>query len=134
MITAALALLSAVGAWLAWRRNPMYSASMSWRLLGAMVLAIAALILLIVSAVNLTANRSAPVVLATMLTVVVVGALAMIFIIQAVSTPKTAKLITALPPSAKLVHVHRQKVYRWAKLLAILLAVCAALGLVVPGN
>src|ERR1700722_779479 len=134
MITAALALLSAVGAWLAWKRNPMYSASLSWRLLGVIVLSIAALILLIVSAINLTANRSGPVVLATMLTVVVIGALAMIFIIQTVSTPKTAKLTTTLPASAKLVHVHRQKVYHWAKLLVILLAVCAALGFVVPGN
>ena len=134
MITAALALLSAVGAWLAWKRNPMYSATLSLRLLGVIVLSVAALILLIVSAVNLTANRSGPVVLATMLTVVVIGALAMIFIIQTVSTPKAAKLTTTLPASAKLVHVHRQKVYHWAKLLAMLLAVCAAQGFVVPGN
>jgi hypothetical protein len=134
MVTAALALLMAAGAWLAWKRNPLYSASLSLRLLGVMVLSIAALILLIVSAVNLTANRSGPVVLATMLTVVVIGTLAMIFIIQAVSTPKAAKLTTTLPASATLVNVHRRKVYHWAKLLAIVLAVCAAQGFVVPGN
>jgi hypothetical protein len=134
MITAALALLSAVGGWLAWKRNPMYSASASLKLLGVMVLSMAALVLAIVAAVHLTANRSGPVVLAAMLTVIILGTFAMIFVIQTVSTPKAAKLTTTVPASAKLVHLHRRMVYHWAKVLAILIAVCAAQGFIVPGN
>ena len=69
-----------------------------------------------------------------MAAVVVFGALSLIFIIRAVSTPPEAKLVMALPPSAKLVHVHRRKVYKWAKFSAILLAVCAILAMVIPGD
>jgi hypothetical protein len=134
MITAALALFGAFGAWLAWRRNPMYSASSSLRILGVVAVSIAVLVLAIVAAVKFTENRSAPVVIATMLTVVVLGTFAMIFIIQTVSTPKEARLATVLPPSATLVQVHRRKVYHWAKILATLVAVFAVLGVVVPGN
>jgi hypothetical protein len=65
--------------------------------------------------------------------VVLVGTLVMIFGIMAVSTPKEAKLVTALPPTATLVHFHRQKVYRWAKILAGIIGVCAVVGLLVPG-
>src|ERR1700684_2319508 len=91
MITAALALIGAFGAWLAWRRNPMYSASSSARILGVVALSIAVLVLAVVGAVKLTESRSAPVVLGVMLTVVVLGTFAMIFVIQGVSTPKEAR-------------------------------------------
>jgi hypothetical protein len=134
MITAALALFGAFGAWLAWRRNPMYSASSSVRILGVVAVSIAVLVLAVVGAVKFTENRSGPVVLGTMLTVVVLGSLAMIFIIQTATTPKEARLATALPASAALVQVHRQKVYHWAKVLGALVAIFAVLGAVVPGN
>ena len=112
----------------------MYSTTSTLRLVGGVALAVAALVLVLVAAVNFAATRSAPVMLATMLTVVVAGSLAMIFVIQSLSTPKAAKLTTAVPSSATLVHVHRQKVYRWAMFPTILLAVCAVLGLILPGN
>jgi hypothetical protein len=134
MITAALALFGAFGAWLAWRRNPMYSASSSVRILAAVLLSIGVLVLAIVGAVKFTENRPVLVVIGTMLTVVVLGTFAMIFIIQSVSTPKEARLATVLPASARLVHVHREKVYHWAKILGALVAVFAVLGVVVPGN
>jgi hypothetical protein len=134
MITAALALFGAFGAWLAWKRNPMYAAASSARILGVVVVSIAVLVLVVVGAVNLTENRSAPVVIGTMLTVVVLGTFAMIFVIQSVSTPKEARLATALPASATIVQVHRQKVYHWAKYLGGLVAIFAVLGIVVPGN
>jgi hypothetical protein len=134
MITAALALFGAFGAWLAWKRNPMYSAASSARILGVVVVSIAVLVLVVVGAVNLTENRSAPVVIGTMLTVVVLGTFAMIFVIQSVSTPKEARLATALPASATIVQVHRQKVYHWAKYLGGLVAIFAVLGIVLPGS
>lgn len=134
MYTVVLALMSAAGAWVTWRRNPMYSTSSTLRLLGVTLLSIAALVFVIIAAIDLTKQRSEGVVLATMFSVVVAGALAMIFIIMAVSTPKDAKLTTALPKSVKLVHVHRQKAYTWMEILALTLVGCAALGLLVPGN
>jgi hypothetical protein len=134
MITAVLALFGAFGAWLAWRRNPMYSASSSARILGVVVLSIAVLVLVVVGAVKFTENRSDAVVFGTMLTVIVLGTFAMIFVIQSVSTPKEARLATVLPDSAKVVQVHRQKVYHWAKYLAGLVAIFAVLGAVMPGN
>jgi hypothetical protein len=51
-----------------------------------------------------------------------------------VTTPQEAKLATALPPSAKLVHIHRQKVYKLAKFFAILLATLGIPAIVIPGN
>jgi hypothetical protein len=130
----ALALLSVVGAWHAWRRNPAYSTRSTLRLVGVTALCIIALILVIVTAVNLTINRSPAVAISTAFAVVVVGALGMIFIIQYVSTPKSTRLDTAVPPSATLVHVYRQKVYKLAKFFAILLALCALLALLIPGD
>jgi len=129
----ALALLSVVGAWHAWRRNPAYSNRSTLRLVGVTGLCITALILVIVAAVNLTIHRSEAVAMGTMFAVVVLGALGMIFIIQYASTPKAARLTTAVPASAKLVHVYRRKVYKLAKFFAILLALCAVLALLIPG-
>jgi len=133
MYPVALALLGAAGAWLAWRRNPLYSAASTLRLLGVVVLSVAALMLVIMAGVDLTNHRSAPVMLTTLLTVVILGTLAMIYIIQVASIPKAAQLTTVLPPSAKLLNLHRLKVYVWAKALALLLGVCAVLGSLSPG-
>jgi hypothetical protein len=134
MYAAVLALFSVVGAWMAWRRNPSYTTRSTIRSLLVAALAIAGLIGLIVVAVNFATNRSAPVAYATMATVIVVGSLAMIFILQAASTPKDAKLTTALPASAKILHVHRQQVYHWSKVFAVIIAVCGVLALLIPGD
>jgi hypothetical protein len=128
-----LALLSVVGAWHAWRRNPAYSDRSTLRLVGVTALCISALVLVIVTAVNLTIHRSPAVAMSTMFAVVVIGALGMIFIIQYVATPKSARLATVIPASATLVHVYRRKVYKLAKFFAILLAICALLALLIPG-
>jgi len=133
MYMVALAFLSMVGAWLAWRRNPMYSAASTVRMVLVIALMIAGLVLAIIGVVNLTKNSSETVSVAAMIGVVIVGTLVMIFGIMAVSTPKAAKLVTALPPTAKLVHFHRQNVYRWARIIAGIVAVCAAVGLLIPG-
>jgi hypothetical protein len=134
MWMAALALLSVVGAWHAWRRNPAYSNRSTLRLVGVTALSIIALILVIAAAVKLTIHRSEAVALGTMFAVVVIGALGMIFIIQYASTPKAARLTTAVPASATLVHVYRRKVYKLAKFFAILLALCGVLALLIPGE
>src|SRR5450631_579397 len=134
MWMAAVALLTVVGAWHAWRRNPAYSNRSTLRLVGVTALSIIALILVIVSAVKLTIHRSEAVVMGTMFAVVVIGALGMIFMIQYASTPKSARLTTAVPASATFVHVYRRKVYKLAKFFAVLLALCGVLALLIPGD
>jgi hypothetical protein len=132
MWTAALALLCVIGAWHAWRRNPAYSGRSTLRLVGVTALAIIALMSVIVAVVNLTMDRPPVVAMSAMFAVVVLGALGMIFIIQYVSTPKSARLTTEVPASATLVNVYRRKVYKLAKFFAILLAIVAVLALLIP--
>jgi hypothetical protein len=134
MVAAALALFSMVGAWLAWRRNPLYSAAATLRMMVVIGLSIAALILAIIAATHFSMNRSEPVAVATILGVVILGTLAMVFIVQKVTTPKDARLTTALPAGTKILHVHRRKVYKWLKGLAIFLAACGALAWIIPGD
>jgi hypothetical protein len=134
MIPALFAILSVIGAWTAWRHNPLYSARSTVRSAAVVLLAIAAMVGIIIAAVNLTINRSPTVMGGTMAAVIIFSALSMIFIIQAVSTPPAGKLTTVLPPSAKLVHVHRKKFYKLAKFFAILLACLSALAIAIPGD
>jgi hypothetical protein len=134
MIPALIALLSIAGAWTTWRRNPLYSTRSALHSLLIVLLAIAALIATIVAAVNFTEGKSGVVVGITMGAVVIFGAFGMIFVIQTFTTPKEAQLHTAVPPSAKLVNVHRKKVYKWTKIVAIVSACFGLLGWILPGN
>jgi hypothetical protein len=133
MIPVLLGLLSGAGAWMAWRRNPLYSTRSALRSTAFVLLAIAAIISLNVAVVNLTLHRSPNVALISIGVAVVLSTISLIFIIQAVSTPKEAKLGLDLPPSAKVVHIHRQRIYQWTKLLVILLVLCANLAFLLPG-
>jgi len=134
MYLAVFALLSCVGAWLAWRRNPLYSTRSTLRVVFVVGLSIAAVIGLIIAAVNFTMHKSPVVAGITLAAVIIFGTLSLIFIIQSVSTPQQAKLEVTLPPGAKLVHFHRQKIYKWVKVLAIMVAICGTLGIVIPGD
>jgi hypothetical protein len=134
MIPVLFAIIAGVGAWTAWRRNPLYSTRSALRSAVFVLLAIAAVIGVIVGVVNLTINRSPAVAGIAIGTVVLLGTLSLIFIIQSVTTPKEAKLATGLPPSAKVVSLHRQKVYKWAKLSAMVLAIVGILGIAIPGD
>jgi hypothetical protein len=127
-------LLSMAGAWIAWRRNPLYSTRSTLRSAVVVLLSVTAIIGLIVAAVDLTVHKSPAVVGTTMAAVIVFGALSLIFIIQAVSTPKAARLETVLPPLAVLVHFHRKKIYKWVKFFVIFIAACGFLGIVIPGD
>jgi hypothetical protein len=134
MLPLLFAVVLGVGAWTAMRRNPAYAKQSMWRPLLVILLAVGAMLLAVVAAVTLTAHKSPMVVGITLGSVIVVGTLAMVFIISSATTPKTAKLTSTLPAGAKLVHLHRQKTYGWAKFLAALVAVLCALGFVLPGN
>jgi hypothetical protein len=128
---AILALLSVAGAWVAWRRNPNYSVRATLRFLVAAAIAAGAAIGLIVAATQFADGKSMPIAMGIMLVAVVVVTLTMIFVIQRVSTPASARLHVDLPPSAVLVNVHRRKAYLWMKVLGAILGVCA-LGALLP--
>ena len=134
MLLVGFALLSVVGAWMTWRRNPLYSARSAVRSVVVILLAIAALVAVIVATVDFAADKSPVVFGITMGAVIMLGAFSLIFIIQKVTTPKEARLETALPPGTKIVHVHRQKVYIWTKRMAIVVAGLGLLGFLLPGN
>lgn len=130
MFTFLFALLTVAGAWLAWRHNPLYSTWSTLRTVGVVGLSVAAVIAVIVAAVNLTIDRPAPVALGTMLAVVIVGTLALIFMIQSMSTP----LVSVVPASVKMLHTHRQKTYLWCKRFGIMVLVAFALAVALPGT
>ena len=134
MLAVLFALISAAGAWLAWRRNPLYSTRSTLRTVVFAGLAIAAVIALVVATVNLTINRPPLVAMSALGAVIVASTLALIFIIQAVSTPREARLTTAVPASAHIQRLHRRGVFGWARLFAVFVAVCAVLALVLPGD
>jgi hypothetical protein len=127
------ALMAIAGSWVAWRHNPLYSTRSTLRMLVALVLLIAAALFVIVAAIKLTSGRSEGMQLGVMFGVVVVLTLAMIFSIQAVTVPKTARLTSTLPPSAKVLTVFRQSFYKWAKGFLVFVAACGVLCLVLPG-
>jgi hypothetical protein len=115
MYAAVLGLMTCAGAWMAWRRHPLYSAHSSFRMLAEVLLLIAACICIIALSVRWTEHSSSTVQLASMLTVVVVLTLAMVFSITAIQTPKSAQLHTILPPTVTLLNLYRRSVLPWAK-------------------
>lgn len=119
------------GAWTAWRRNPLYSARSTWHAAVIILLAIAAVIGLIVAVVKLTIHSSLAVSLTAIFSTIIVATLALIFFIQAATVPRESKP-AALPHSVKLVTNNRAKIYKWVKLLAVLIAIFA-LGSLIPG-
>jgi hypothetical protein len=122
-----------MGAWTAWRRNPMYSARSTLKSAAIVLMTVAGMVGIVVAAVNLTIGKSVAVAATTLGLVIVFGALGMIYIIQSVTVPKESKA-AALPHSVKLVTTNRRKIYKWVKVFAVLIGGFALLGLLIPGN
>lgn len=108
-------LLTVVGAWAAWRSNPLYSTRSTIKFLAVLALAIAAVIGLVIAAVNLTIGKSPIIAFTTLGAAIVVGTLTLIFIIMGLTNPRPA----TMPSSTPLVRFHRQKTYKWFPRLAI---------------
>jgi len=124
------AMLSVVGSWFAWKRNPTYSAGKTLRLVGGMGLGIGAFVALDVLVVNLTIH-SAPWVLYVSMGVLILGSvLGMFLISRAFTRPKEEPLPAGVP----LVTLHRRKVYGWAKVAGIVIGAFALLGLLLPAG
>jgi hypothetical protein len=124
------ALIAVVGAWAAWRANPLFSMRATVRFLAIVGLAVGADVGAVVAAVNLTAHSSRTVVFVTLATVLTLGTMALVWIIVAVSTPPVAAFSKAIP----LTRVHRSKLIPWTKRFCWLLAVFGLLAVVIPGD
>jgi hypothetical protein len=132
MYAAVLGIISCIGAWLAWRRHPLYSPTATFRVLGEILLLIGASICIIVVTVNLIQNRPLPVQVGALFTVIVLVALGMIFSITALTTPKSAHLNTVLPPDVPVVNLRRRTVTHWLKVTGVFAVICAA-ACAIPG-
>jgi len=130
MYLAIFALVSAVGAWAAWRSNPLYSRMATLRFIAAIVLGAAAVVGIILAALTLTEKSSPLVANVTLAFAVLIGTIAFIWIIVAASTPK----VPPLPRAATLVRVHRAKLGRYARWFVGSMVVLGLLAIVVPGD
>ena len=122
------------GAIAAIRRNPSYTTGSILRSIPIILLAIGAVIGLIIATVHFTNGRPTPSWSGTIVIVSFLGCFFLIYVIYTVTTPKDARLTSALPSGATLVHIHRRKVYLWAKIAVVLLLVCGMLKLALPTN
>jgi hypothetical protein len=130
MYMAIFALLSAVGAWAAWRSNPLYSRAATLRFVAVIVIGTAAVVGIILAALSLTANSSPLVANIALALAVLVGTSAFIWIIVAASTPK----VPPLPRATKLVRVHREKLVRYARWFVGSMLGLGLLAILVPGD
>lgn len=131
MVQLVFALLFLFSAWAAWRRHPLYSRRSTLRAIFVVLLAVAGAITLIVAAVKFSEGRSPAVGFSAIGVVIVVDTLALIFIITAFTTPRESKP-ASLPHATHLVTTNRAKVYKWAKVFAIIIGVFLIPGLLIP--
>jgi len=127
------ALMSVAGAWAAWHHDPRHVGQSGLRLLVAILLLIAAAVLAIVTTVKYMQGLSEALQFVLMGILVVALVFGMVFAVKALATPKSARLTTTLPPSAKVLTLHRDHLYAWGKYVVGFFAVCGA-GLLIPGN
>jgi len=127
------ALMSIAGAWTAWHHDPRHVGQSGLRVVVAILLLIAAAVLAIVTTVKYTQGLSEATQLILLGILIVALVFGMVFCVKAVATPKSARLTTALPPSAKVLTLHRDHLYAWTKFVVGFFVVCGA-GLLIPGD
>jgi hypothetical protein len=132
MYAALLALTSCVGAWIAWRRHPLYSPTATFRVVGEILLLIGASICIIIVTVYLIQKQPVGVQVGVLFAVIVLLTLGMIFSISAVTVPKSAKLNTTVPKAVPILNLRRRSVVHWLKVTAVYVAICAAV-CAIPG-
>jgi hypothetical protein len=130
MYQAIFALLTAVGAWLAWRSNPLYSTKATLRFVAGVGATIAAFVAAIVAVTDAVQNRPMIAQAAALAATVLVGTLAFIWVIIVLSSRR----IPPLPAGAKPVYLHRAKVGWWARRLVIALVAFGIAAAVLPGD
>jgi hypothetical protein len=121
-------LMAVISAWVAWRNNPMFSARSTIRFFLAVGLMLAVVIAAMFQAANYSTQHPGPIGFTTIGAAILFGAVAMIWVIMAVSTPKSAPL----PASVSVVHVYRKKLSVWLKRYLGTVLVLALLEIVLP--
>jgi hypothetical protein len=122
--------LTILGGWFAWRRNPMYSAGKTVQVIflfgGTIAIVLAALIAL----VNWTAHEPTGVVVTSDIVCFFAGMALILSIAMRVFNPAPA----ALPGGTKLVTVNRRRIIPWLKALAYILAAMGVIALFLSPN
>jgi hypothetical protein len=126
MYGAVLALISCAGAWIAWRRHPLYSPGATFRAFAETLLLVIAAACAVFATVHLTEHKSFTVQMIALFSVIIIIALGLIFSITAITTPKSAKLNTTLPPAVTLVNMYRRRVIHFLKPSLVFLVIVAA--------
>ena len=132
MYGAVLALISCAGAWVAWRRHPLYSQTATFRPFAELVLLLIAAACAVFVTVRLTENKSLTVQMIALFSVIIVITLGLIFSITAITTPKSARLKTTLPPETPLIYMFRRRVFHFFKVSLVFFAIVAA-ACIIPG-
>ncbi len=117
-------LLGLLGTWAAFRKSPLFSYKTAGKLVGITVVIVA--LVLGVAQLNLSPNALA-ITLVVMIPFIGIGATALIIHI-------TDSHVAKLPPSTRLLTVHRHRVYRWIWRLLILLLLCGAATAILPDS
>ena len=128
MYLALIAIFGVFGSWAVWKRNPLFSAGKTWRIVGGMGLGIAAFVALDILLVNLTIHSSPWVAGGSLGLLIIVSVMGMYLISRAFTKPREQPLPVGIP----LVTVHRQKVWLWTRRGGIFIAGLGLLGLVLP--
>jgi hypothetical protein len=121
-------LMAVLSAWVAWRNNPLFSARSTIRFLLTVGLMLAVVIAAIFKAADYSTEHQGPVGFTLIGAVILFGTIAMIWVVIAVSTPKSAPL----PASANILHVHRAKLWVWGKRYVWTVLALLLLELVLP--
>jgi hypothetical protein len=130
MYLALYALLTAAGAAIAWRSNPMYSLGRTLRFLAVTGLAVAVIVGAIIAVINATQRMSQFASGMALGITVLLGTLFFIWAIVTVSTPHAGPM----PRGTKLVNVHRTHVVPWLQRVPIALVLLAFLVFVTRGD
>jgi hypothetical protein len=122
--------LTIVGGWFAWRRNPMYSARKTVQVIFLFGGTIAVVLGAMIGLVNWTLHEPTGVVVSCDIVFFFAGIALIISVAMRVFNPAPA----ALPEGTKLVTVNRQKIIPWLKALAYILAAMGVVALFLSPN
>jgi hypothetical protein len=126
--------LTIAGAFTAWRRSPLYSLKITFKLIGAFLLIVAVVAgatYVLVNGAMLTSPTRSPIVeaIAGFVALLTLACASSILIVRI-----TDKHVAQLPPSARLVSFNRHKITRWIWRLTVFLLINTAACLVLPSS
>jgi hypothetical protein len=128
MYLAIFALLSVLGGWLAWKRNPLYSARRTFHAVVLMGGAIGVFVGATIIVVRWCMHQPTAVDVPVLIVFIYVGSVFLIYVGMRIANPH----LDALPPGTKLVTVNRRKILPWLKIVGWVLAAMGVSALLAP--